>query len=195
VAIGFAAVLIGVVALLSAMDADATASIVTVPMLVIGLGFGALASQLGAVTVSAAPEALAPEVGGIQNTASQFGASLGTALAGSVLIASLTASFLSGIAGNPDVPSEVKEQANIELASGIPFISDHDLESALQKAGVDEQTTAAVLDDYADARVDGIRTALALLTLFALVALFFTRRVPDAQPGDGVRPESAGGMP
>ena len=38
VAIGFAAVLIGVVSLLVAMDADATASIVTVPMLVIGLG-------------------------------------------------------------------------------------------------------------------------------------------------------------
>jgi hypothetical protein len=91
---------------------------------------------------------------------------------------------LGGIAANPDVPSEVKEQANIELANGIPFISDHDLESALQKAGVDEQTTASVLDDYADARVDGIRTALALLTLFALVALFFTRRVPDAQPGN-----------
>jgi hypothetical protein len=89
---------------------SATFSVKGVPMLVIGLGFGALASQLGAVTVSAAPEALAPEVGGIQNTASQFGASLGTALAGSVLIASLTASFVSGIAANPDVPSEVKDR-------------------------------------------------------------------------------------
>ncbi len=55
VAIGFVAVLVGDVALLSAMDADATASIVTVPMLVIGLGLGILASQLGSVTVSAAP--------------------------------------------------------------------------------------------------------------------------------------------
>jgi MFS family permease len=190
VAIGFAAVLIGVVSLLGAMDADATASIVTVPLLVIGLGLGALASQLGAVTVSAAPEELAPEVGGIQNTASQFGASLGTALAGSVLVASLTASFLSGIAGNPDVPSEVADQANIELASGIPFISDADLESALQDAGVEEQTAEAVLDDYAGARVDGLRTALALLALFAVVALFFTRRVPDEQPGKAAALES-----
>ena len=190
VAIGFAAVLIGVVSLLVSMDADATASIVTVPMLVIGLGVGALASQLGAVTVSAAPEELAPEVGGIQNTASQFGASLGTALAGSVLIASLTASFLSGIAGNPDVPSEVVDQANVELESGIPFISDADLESALQEAGVEEQTAQAVLDDYADARVNGLRTALALLALFALVALFFTRRLPDHQPGNTSAVES-----
>ena len=64
----------------------------------------ALASQLGAVTVSAVPDEQSPEVGGLQNTATQFGASLGTALAGSVLIAALTASFLTGIAENPDVP-------------------------------------------------------------------------------------------
>jgi Major Facilitator Superfamily len=183
VAIGFVAVLIGVVALLSAMDADANASIVTVPLLVIGLGLGALASQLGSVTVSAAPEELSPEVGGLQNTASQFGASLGTALAGSVLIAALTASFLSGIAVNPDVPPEVVNQANVELAGGVPFISDADLEPALQRAGVDEPTAEGVLDAYGEARLAGLRTALALLALFAVIALFFTRRVPDRQPG------------
>jgi hypothetical protein len=151
-------------------------------MLVIGLGLGALASQLGSVTVSAAPEELAPEVGGLQNTASQFGASLGTALAGSVLIAALTTSFFSGIAENPEVPPEVADQANVELASGIPFISDADLQSALQDAGVDQQTADAVLDSYGEARVDGLRTALALLAIFAVIALFFTRRVPDQQP-------------
>jgi MFS family permease len=183
VAVGFVAVLIGIVALLSAMDPDANASIVTVPLLVIGLGLGALASQLGSVTVSAAPEELSPEVGGLQNTASQFGASLGTALAGSVLIAALTASFLSGIAENPDVPPEVVNQANVELASGIQFISDADLKSALQGAGVDQPTAEGVLESYGDARLDGLRTALALLALFAVVALFFTRRVPDQQPG------------
>ena len=178
-----ATALIGVVILLSAMGAVASAGILTVPILVIGLGLGALASQLGSVTVSAAPEELAPEVGGLQNTASQFGASLGTALAGSVLIAALTASFLNVIADEPDVPPEVVDQANVELASGIPFISDADLDSALQDAGVDEKTSDALLDDYAEARVDGLRTALALLALFAVIALFFTRRVPDEQPG------------
>ena len=183
VSIGFVLVLIGIVSLLVAMDADATASIVTVPLLVVGLGLGALASQLGSITVSAAPEKLAPEVGGLQNTASQFGASLGTALAGSVLITALTASFLSGIAGDPDVPPEVVNQANVQLTSGAPFISDADLESALQDAGVDQQTSEAVLDDYGEARLDGLRTALALLALFAVIALFFTRRVPDQQPG------------
>src|SRR4029078_9338751 len=87
--VGFVSVGIGLVILISAMDVGATAGIVTVPLLIIGLGLGALASQLRAVTVSSVPDEESAEVGGLQNTASQFGASLGTALAGSVLIAAL----------------------------------------------------------------------------------------------------------
>ena len=49
--------------LMSAIDATADARIVTIPLLLAGLGIGALASQLGAVTVSAVPDALSPEVG------------------------------------------------------------------------------------------------------------------------------------
>jgi hypothetical protein len=130
------------------------------------------------------PDDLSPEVGGLQNTATQFGASLGTALAGSVLIASLTASFLTGIADNPDVPQDVVDQANVELTSGVPFISDADLETALQDAGVDARTTAAVVDVNEQARLDGLRSALALLALIGVIALFFTRGLPTVQPGE-----------
>jgi EmrB/QacA subfamily drug resistance transporter len=183
VTIGLIAMVVGIVALFTAMDVEANAAIVTVPMLLIGLGMGGLASQLGAVTVSAVPDEQSPEVGGLQNTASQFGASLGTALAGSILIAALTTSFLTGIADNPDVPDEVVSQADVELASGIPFISDSDLESALDDAGVDATTAAAIVDENEQARVDGLRASLALLALVGAVALFFTRRLPERQPG------------
>ena len=94
-------------------------------------GVGALSSQLGAVTVSAVPDERSGEVGGLQNTATNLGASLGTALAGSVLIGALSASFFLGIEGNPDVPESVSDQAEVELAGGIPFVSDPDLEAAL----------------------------------------------------------------
>jgi MFS family permease len=188
---GLVAVVFGIVLLFTALDVDASASIVTVPLLLIGLGFGGLSSQLGAVTVSAVPDEQSPEVGGLQNTATQFGASIGTALAGAILITSLTASFLSGIAQNPDVPPEVTSQANVELANGIPFISDADLEIALEEAGASPAVTQAVVDENEEARLDGLRSALALLALIAVVALFFTRRIPDRQPGATV----AGGSP
>ena len=90
VRIGLLSLLVGAVVLLAALDTDAGAEIVFVPMLLVGLGIGALASQLGAVTVSVVPDDESPEVGGVQNTMTNPGASLGTALAGSLLIATLT---------------------------------------------------------------------------------------------------------
>ena len=50
----------------------AGAEIVTVPLLLAGLGIGALASQLGAVTVSTVPDEQSPDVGSLQNTATNF---------------------------------------------------------------------------------------------------------------------------
>jgi len=183
VEVGLVAAVIGIVVLFSAMDVGASAEIVTVPLLLIGLGMGALASQLGSVTVSAVPDEQAPEVGGLQNTATQFGASLGTALAGSVLIAALTASFLSGIAQNPDVPKEVTSQATVQLETGVPFVSDAQLQTALQEAGIDQQAAQAILDVNEQARLAGLRASLALLAIFGVVALFFTKRIPKHQPG------------
>ncbi len=181
--IGFVATVIGIVVLICTMDVNASASIVTVPLILIGIGFGALASQLGSVTVSAVPDDQSPEVGGLQNTATQFGASVGTALAGSVMIAALTASFLSGIAQNPDVPKDLSSKASVQLAAGVPFVSDAQLESAMQQAGIDQKTTQAVLDVNEQARVKGLRAALALLAIAGVIALLFTRRIPTRQPG------------
>jgi MFS family permease len=95
VRLGFVALLVGIVALVAALDVGAGPEIVTWPLLLAGMGVGALASQLGSVTVSAVPDARSAEVGGLQNTATNLGASIGTALAGAVLISALTTSFLT----------------------------------------------------------------------------------------------------
>ena len=50
--------------MLAALDAGAGPEIVTWPMLLAGLGIGALASQLGSVTVSSVPDEQSGEVGG-----------------------------------------------------------------------------------------------------------------------------------
>jgi MFS family permease len=183
---GLLAIFAGILWLLLGIDVDAGAEIVTVPLLLAGLGIGALASQLGSVTVSAVPDEESPEVGGLQNTATNLGASIGTALAGSLLIAALTTSFLNGIQENPAVPAQVSAEANVKLAGGIPFISDADLENALTKAGASDEVAQAVLNENKQARLDGLRIALAALALMALIALFLTRRIPTEQPGSSV---------
>jgi MFS family permease len=189
VRLALVALFAGTVVLLAAIDEDASAEIVTLPLLLVGLGIGALASQLGAVTVSAVPDELSPEVGGLQNTATNIGASLGTALVGSILIAGLTTTLLAGIEQNPAVPKQVSQQANTELSSGVPFLSDKDLKAALADAGVKPDAANAIVDENSTARLAGLRAALAVIALVAVAALFFTGPIPTRQPGaDAVRP-------
>lgn len=184
VRIGVLLMLAGILVLMAGIDVDASAGAVAIPMFLIGLGIGCFAAQLGAVTVSAVPDSQSGEVGGLQNTSSNLGASVGTALAGSVLIAILTGSFLAGIENNPDVPKEVAAQANIELVSGVPFISDSQLRSALENAHVPEATSTAVMDANRVARVDALNAALALLAGIGVLSLLFTGSLPNRQRAD-----------
>jgi EmrB/QacA subfamily drug resistance transporter len=183
VRIGWLFVIAGVAMLAAGMDPGATAAVVAIPMLLMGIGLGALASQLGAVTVSAVPDTESAEAGGLQNTAMNLGASLGTAVIGSILIAALGASALLGIQSNSEVPDSVKDQASTEIANGVPFVSDTQLQSALDDAGVDPAVADEIIEVNADARLDALRIAFGVATVLATAALFFTGRIPREAPG------------
>ena len=180
---GLLSLLVGTVVLLVGLAPDSGAGIVFVPMLLIGLGIGALASQLGAITVSAVPDEDSPEVGGVQNTATNLGASMGTALAGSIMIAAVSTAFVSNILASPAIPDAAKSTAQAELVGGVPFVSDADLEAALEEAGASSTTTDAALQAYDEARIDGLEAALALLALLVVVALFAAQFIPRRPVG------------
>jgi MFS family permease len=188
------ALLAGVVMLVAALELGSGAEITTGPLLLVGLGIGSLASQLGSVTVSSVPEEESGEVGGLQNTGSFLGTSVGTALVGSVLIGTLTSSFLQLIEDDPAVPAELSAEAAVELAGGAPFVADDDLEASLEAAGVDEDAVPAIVDDNAEARIVALRVSLSIVALVTLLALFFTPGIPATQPGDE-RADAGGDRP
>lgn len=183
VRVGLALMIIGILILAAGMDPGANAAVVSVPMLLMGFGLGSLSSQLGAITVSAVPDSQSAEVGGLQNTATNLGASLGTALIGSALIATLSASVIAGIQNNPEVPVSVQEQASVQLATGVPFISDTQLQAALDNAGVDQETADAIMTVNHDSRLEALQVALTLTALLAICALFVTGRIPREAVG------------
>jgi len=188
VRLGFLAMFAGLVVMVGALEVGAGAEIVTWPLLLAGLGMGALASQLGSVTVSSVPDEQSGEVGGLQNTVTNLGISVGTALTGAIVIAALSSSFLTGVEENPAVPATVKARASTELSGGIPFLSDDELETALDEARVSPRATDEIVEENEEARLVGLRTALAVLALLALVGLFFTGRIPTRQPAAAPAP-------
>ncbi|MDZ7576833.1 MAG: MFS transporter [Candidatus Nanopelagicales bacterium] len=189
---GLSLMTLGIMFLVAGMNPGASAAVVAIPMLLIGLGLGAIASQLGAVTVSAVPDSMSGEVGGLQNTATNLGASLGTALIGSVLIATLTSAALAGIQSDSAIPGSIQQEAVAEFSSGIPFISDAQLVEGLKSAGVDQATSDQILQVNRTARLDALRVAFGLAALLSIGTFFFTGRLPTVQPGE-VAPVTAAG--
>ena len=110
----------------------------------------------------------------------------GSKQTGSILIGTLTSAFITNIQQSSAIPSRVKSEAQVELAGGVPFVSDADLEKALDEANVNQRTSDAAVDAYRDARIDGLTSSLAILALLALVALFPAGRIPSTQPGSAL---------
>jgi MFS family permease len=190
--LGFLAMFIAIALLIALLDAGAGPEIVTWPMLLAGLGAGALASQLGSVTVSSVPDEQSSAVGGLQNTVTNLGISIGTALSGALLIAALSTSFLTGVEQNAAVPTAVKSAATTQLAAGVPFVSDDELEAGLDKAGVAPQAAEAIVEENETARLAGLRSGLSVLGLVALLGLVSGRRLPSVQPASAAAEQSAG---
>ncbi len=188
VRLGFIMLFAGLLLLVALLDVGVGPEIITWPLLLAGSGLGMMASQLGAVTVSSVPDEQSGEVGGLQNTGTQLGASIGTALAGAVLISAMTASFFTGIQNNPNVPDSVVAQAQTQLGGGVPFISEADAKAALQKANVPPATADEIVKQNTKSQIDGLRAAESILALLALIALPFTRGIPTVQPGARANP-------
>ena len=86
------------------------------------------------------------------------------------------------IQAGPCPVAQVKSAAEVQLSSGVAFMSDADLEKALEDAGVPPDAAKAIEDENADARLAALRQSLSILAVIALLALLFSVRIPREQP-------------
>jgi EmrB/QacA subfamily drug resistance transporter len=161
------------------------AGIVTVPFLLLGAGLGLLASQLGNVIVSSQPVERSGEVGGLQYTAQNLGASLGTALIGAVVIGTLATQLLQGIQTSPEVSEAVEQAASVRLEAGVEFISDAELEAALADTPLTAAEQQAIVTANSEARIEALQLGAVAVALVALIALFAAARLPSSLEADG----------
>jgi MFS family permease len=179
VRLGFLLMLLAGLLLGALLSEGADASIVTVPFLLVGAGLGMLASQLGNVIVSSEPVERSSEVGGLQYTAQNLGASLGTALIGAIVIGGLGGLILEDLSEDPAVESALVETVGVELADGAEFVSDAQLEEALAGTDLSDEEAEVVLDANSEARIEALKNAMLALVVLALAGLFVSGRLPD----------------
>jgi len=179
------------VLLLATIDVELDETEFAIALSVFGIGAGLLLSQLGNVIMSSVEPSKTNEAGGLQGTAQNLGASLGTALIGSILIAALTTGFTDRIESNPAIPAQVAADVTQVAEKGIPVVPVDDVEKAALDAGVSADQADAIADDYGDAELQGLKRAVGGVAIFALLGLWFTRRLPGREPAPLAAAEAA----
>jgi len=175
---GLVAVSIGSVVMLATLDVRLNDTGFKTALAIIGAGAGLLASQLGNVIMSSVPPSQTSEGGGLQGTAQNLGSSLGTAIIGAVLLASLATGFSERIANNPAIPTPARETIVARAQEGIDIVPVADAEQAAVEGGLTQEQADAVATDYGDAQLEALRLALGAVAASALFSLWFTRRLP-----------------
>ena len=141
-----------------------------IAMVLIGAGGGLLASQLGNVIMSSADPSKASETGGLQGTALNLGASIGTALIGAILILNLINGFNDNIADNPQVPAQARETIAANTEEGIDIVPVAQVEQRALSKGLSEDQAKAVAADYGDAQLDALRSRIGAVAAIALLS-------------------------
>ncbi len=136
-------------------------------------------SQLGNVIMSSAPPGKTNEAGGLQGTAQNLGASLGTALIGSVLLAGLLTGFNTRIAENPAISESTKTQVAAATEQGIEIVTTEQVHAAALEAGLSPSEADALTADYGDAQLEALKKAMLAVAFLALLSILFTLRLPD----------------
>jgi MFS family permease len=184
---GLGLLLVAVVMLLSTIDPQIDDAAFAVAMAVLGIGFGLIASQLGNVVQSQVGDRDRSEAGGLQYTSQQLGAALGTALIGAVLITGLIGAFQTNIEANPDVSAAAKEEVGIRLEGGVSFVSADQVEAEAAEFGLGDPEAEALVNDYSEAQLRALKTALLFAGLIVLASFAGTRNLPrerlEAPPG------------
>ena len=178
VQIGLAAMVVAALVLVGTIDVELNETGFKLSLALFGLGAGLLMSQLGNVIMSSAPPEKTNEAGGLQGTAQNLGASLGTALIGSVLLAGLLTGFTNRLAENPAVSAPVRMQIEAATQQGIDIVTTEQAHAALISGGLTPAEADTVTADYADAQLDGLKRAMLAVALLALLSFVFTRRLP-----------------
>jgi MFS family permease len=185
---GLVAVSIGSVVMLATLDVELNDTAFRVALAIIGAGAGLLASQLANVIMSSVAPDKSSEGGGLQGTAQNLGSSLGTAIIGAVLLASLATGFTERVADNPDIPGAARETIVARAQEGIDVVPVADVEQAAVEGGLTQDQAKAVATDYGDAQLEALRLALGAVAAASLLSLWFTRRLPTmsfAAAGEG----------
>ena len=185
---GFALSTLGLALIVPLVPEADTGWYLLVPLVIAGAGLGLLVSQLNNYTLAPIDEERISEAAGVNSASGSFGLSVGLAVAGGVLLATLSLAFTNMSNASPVIPSAQQQQIAQTLEDDAQVVSNSQLEELLPDEPPDVQKEILAIN--ADATDLALRVALLVPILAGLLGLFNAfrmMRLPDLDSTEAVR--------
>ena len=163
------------------------------PLIIAGAGLGLLVSQLNNYTLAPIDEERVSEAAGVNSAAGSFGLSFGLAMAGGILLATLSLAFTNMVNDSAVIPSSQKQQISKSLEHDAEVVSN----TQVEKLVADEPR--AVQDEILKINTDATNLALQVALLIPILAgllglmnSFRMMRLPEIKPSAAVEAAALG---
>jgi MFS family permease len=184
---GFVLLVAGVAILIPIVPRADSGWAMVIPLAIAGAGLGLLVSQLNNYTLSPIEEEHVSEAAGVNSAGGSFGLSFGLAVAGAIMLASLSLVFTNKANSSAVLSEAQQEQVGTALQKNAEVMTNTHLEQLL--AGQPEAVQEEILRINTDSRPVALQIALLVPLLAGLLGLwtsFRMTRLRDPEPSAAV---------
>ena len=180
---GFALVMLGMAMLIPIVPRADSGWYLLIPLIIAGAGLGLLVSQLNNYTLAPISEERVSEAAGVNSAAGSFGLSFGLAVAGAIMLATLSFTFTNMAESSTVLPPAEQQQVADALNDDAELMTNTDLVEVL--AGQPPAIQEEIIRINTDARPKALQVALLVPFLAGFIGLinsFRMIREPDPAP-------------
>ena len=180
---GFALVMLGMAVLIPIVPRADSGWYLLIPLIIAGAGLGLLVSQLNNYTLAPISEERVSEAAGVNSAAGSFGLSFGLAVAGAIMLATLSFTFTNMAESSTVLPPAEQQQVADALNDDAELMTNTDLVEVL--AGQPPAIQEEIIRINTDARPKALQVALLVPFLAGFIGLinsFRMIREPDPAP-------------
>ncbi len=180
---GFGLALVGLFVIIPVIPRGESGWALLVPLLIAGTGLGLLVSQLNNFILAPIEEERVSEAAAVNSAGQSFGLSFGLAMAGGVLLAALSFSFVNLTEASDVIPPDGQEEIAEVLEDNAQLVSTTQLEELL--AEQPDEIQQEIIDINTDAGDLALQVAMLVPILACLLGFlnsFRLMRLPDIEP-------------
>jgi EmrB/QacA subfamily drug resistance transporter len=182
---GFGLALVGMVVIVPVIPRGESGWSLLIPLMIAGTGLGLLVSQLNNYVLAPIEEERVSEAAGVNSAGNSFGLSFGLAIAGGLLLAALSMSFVSMTESSTVIPPADQEKIATVLEDNAEFVSTTQLEELLADQPDEIQQEIIDINIAAGDRVLQVAMLVPILAcLLGFVNSFRMMRLPDFKPSE-----------